>query len=214
MKLYNHALSSASYRARIALNLKGLDYDQVLLDLRGGEQRGAEFRAINPQGLVPALVDGEVTLSQSLAIIEYLDETHPEPPLLPADPVDRARVRALSLVVACDIHPLNNLKVLSYLTRDLGLSDETRDRWYHHWIAEGLSALEAMVAGHPATGRFCHGDSPTLADVCLVPQLANARRFDCDISGYPTLLGIDEACQALPAFARAHPSQQQQPGAG
>jgi len=208
MKLHTYFRSSAAFRVRIALNLKGIAAEQIPVHLRKGEQKAPDFAALNPQCLVPALeVEGRV-LTQSLAIIEYLDETHREPPLLPADPLDRARVRALALAVACDIHPLNNLRVLQHLKRGMDHSQEEVDDWYRHWIAVGLSALEAQLATDPQTGRFCHGDSVTLADVCLVPQMYNARRFGCDVEPYPTLQRIEEACLALPAFADALPERQ------
>lgn len=208
MKLYSYFRSSTSYRARIGLALKGLPYDQVGVSLTKGEQRSEAYRSLNPMGVVPSLIDGDATITQSLAILEYLDETHPEPPFLPKDAVGRARVRALAYAVACDIHPVNNLRVLNYLTGPMGLSNEQKTVWYRHWIAEGLSGVEAMVAGHPDTGRFCHGDTPTLADICLVPQILNARRFDCDLAAYPTLVRIDEACNALAAFQAARPEVQ------
>lgn len=210
MKLYNYFRSSASYRVRIALNLKGLPYDYAVTHLTrdGGEQFRPEFRSMNPQALIPVLQDGDRTLTQSLAIIEYLDEVHPRPPLLPRDPAERARVRALALIVACEIHPLDNLRVLQYLTGKLGLSEEKKNEWYHHWIALGLQALETQLASSPRTGKFCHGDTPTLADCCLVPQLVNARRFRGDVSAYPTLLRIERACNELAAFQRAAPDKQ------
>lgn len=209
MKLYDYFRSSAAYRTRIALNLKGMTYEQIPVNLRTGEERGADYRARNPQGLVPALLlDDGIILTQSLAIIEYLDETHPTPPLLPATPAARARVRALAQVVACEIHPLNNTRVLNYLTGTLGLSEDIKLDWYRHWVAEGLSALEALLAAAPATGRYCHGDTPTLADICLVPQMANARRFDCPLDAYPTLLRIDAACAELEPF-RSCPLERQ-----
>ncbi len=208
MKHHTYFRSSAAFRVRIALNLKGLAAEQAFVHLRKGEQKAGPFADLNPHKLVPALeVDGRV-LTQSLAIVEYLDETHPNPPLLPAHPLDRARVRALALAVACDIHPLNNLRVLQHLKHGMGHSQEEVDGWYRHWIAVGLTALEAQLAREAETGRFCHGDAPTLADVALVPQLYNARRFDCDLSGYPTLLRIEEACLALPAFTDALPERQ------
>ena len=210
MKLHGYFRSSASYRVRIALNLKGLSYEQASVHLMrgGGEQFTAAFRQLNAQALVPVLQDGERVLTQSLAIMEYLEEVHPQPPLLPKDPAARARVRSLALAVACEIHPLNNTRVLAYLTGPLGLSGETRNTWYHHWIALGLQALEARLAGERETGKFCHGDAPGLADCCLVPQLANARRFKCDVAPYPTLLKIEANCQALEAFQRAAPDKQ------
>ncbi len=208
--LYGYFRSSAAHRVRIALNLKGLEYERAFVHLTrgGGEQFRPDYVKLNPQALVPTLDDDGTVLTQSLAIVEYLDETVPEPPLLPGDPAERARVRALALAVACDIHPLDNLRVLRFLTEDLGEDDAARDRWYKHWVELGLGAVEAMVADHPARGRFCHGDAPGLADICLVPQMANARRFDCDLSACPTLVEIDEACLALPAFADAAPANQ------
>jgi len=210
MKLYGFFRSSAAYRVRIALNLKGLPYEAVPVHLSrgGGEQKAPAYRKINPQALVPALEEDGLTVTQSLAIMEYLEEKHPNPPLLPKSMEGRARVRALALAVACEIHPLNNLRVLNYLTGPLGLSADTRNAWYQHWIAEGLQPLEAMVAGSRETGKFCHGDAPGLADCCLVPQLANARRFKCDVAPYPTLLAIEKNCLALDAFQRAAPDRQ------
>ncbi|TCO79266.1 maleylacetoacetate isomerase [Plasticicumulans lactativorans] len=209
MQLHDYFRSSAAYRVRIALNLKGLAYQHVPVNLVRGEEAAASYRALNPQGLVPALVldDGSV-LTQSLAICEYLDETHPEPPLLPRDPAGRARVRALAQVVACDIHPINNLRVLKYLVAELGASEAQKLDWYRHWVTEGLAALEALLAGHPASGRYCHGDRPTLADVCLVPQVFNARRFDCPLDAFPSVTRIVAACEALDAFAAAAPDRQ------
>jgi len=210
MKLYGYFRSSAAYRVRIALNLKGIPFESIPVHLSrgGGEQFAPTYRKLNPQSLVPVLRDEARTLTQSLAIIEYLEETHPRPPLLPPAPAARARVRALALAVACDIHPLNNLRVLNYLSAKMGVDDAARRAWYHHWIAEGLGALEALVANDPATGKFCHGDAPGLADCCLVPQLANARRFQCDVVPYPTLLRIEAQCQAFEAFQRAAPDRQ------
>jgi maleylacetoacetate isomerase len=210
MRLYDYFRSSAAYRVRIALNLKGVVPDErTYVHLRKGSQRAQDYLALNPQGLVPALAldDGHV-LTQSLAIIEYLDETHPEPPLLPADPVARARVRALALSIACDIHPLDNLRVLNYLIGTMGVSREQKDDWYRYWIDVGLAALEKVLARDAATARYCHGGAPTLADICLVPQMANARRFEIDLSPYPTLMRIESACNALPAFADAAPARQ------
>jgi len=210
MKLHGYFRSSASYRVRIALNLKGLSYEQASVHLMrgGGEQFTAAFRQLNAQALVPVLQDGERVLTQSLAIMEYLEEVHPQPPLLPKNPAARARVRSLALAVACEIHPLNNTRVLAYLTGPLGLSSEIRDKWYHHWIALGLQALEARLGLERETGKFCHGDEPGLADCCLVPQLANARRFKCDVAPYPTLLAVEKNCLALEAFQRAAPDKQ------
>jgi maleylacetoacetate isomerase len=209
MKLHNYFRSSASYRVRIALNLKGLSYEYraVHLNRGGGEQFAPVFRELNPLSVVPVLEDEATRVTQSLAIIEYLDEVHPEPPLLPRSPAERARVRGLALSVACEIHPLNNLRVLGYLTRELGVSAEAKTRWYRHWVELGLTALESVIAHGPA-GRFCHGDAPGLADCFLVPQLFNARRFDCDLSGYPRLLAIEASCASLAAFQDAAPDRQ------
>lgn len=210
LQLYTYFRSSAAYRVRIALNLKGLAYEPRLVHLvrDGGEQHRPQYRALNPQGLVPALVDGSRVLTQSLAIIEYLEERHPEPPLLPADAAGRARVRALAQTVACDIHPLNNRRVLVYLETRLGLAREAILGWYCHWVAEGFMGLEALLARSPDTGAFCHGDQPTLADVCLVPQVYNAIRYGCDLTAYRRVGEIHERCQALPAFRAAAPDSQ------
>lgn len=209
--LYGYWRSSASYRLRIALNLKLLDFEQRAVHLvrDGGEQNKSEYRALNPQGLVPTLVVGEqgTPLTQSLAVLEYLEEVHPEPPLLPVEPFDRARVRAMALAVACEIHPLNNLSVLSYLESELGVTPEQKLKWYRHWIARGFSALEEML-DDPRTGLCCHGDSPTLADVCLVPQVYNARRFECDLEPFPRIRGVEAACLDHPAFREATPEKQ------
>ena len=208
MKLHGYFRSSTSFRTRIALNLKGLAYDYIPIHLRKGEQRGADYLTINPQGLVPTLeIDGH-GITQSLAIIEYLDETHPDPPLLPADPLGRARVRSLALAVACDLHPLNNLRVLTYLTETLAQPPETQGDWLRHWVAVEFSALERRLAGERETGRFCHGDRVTLADVCLVPQVVNGRRFDCDMTPYPTIRRVFDACLALEPFDKALPQHQ------
>jgi maleylacetoacetate isomerase len=209
MKLYDYFRSSAAYRARIALNLKGLAPERAFVHLRRGAQRADDYLALNPQGLVPTLVtdSGEV-LTQTLAIIEWLDEVYREPPLLPSTAAERVRVRALALAIACDIHPLNNTRVLAYLTGTLGATDSQRDGWYRYWCDVGFEALETRLAREPATGAFCHGAAPTLADICLVPQLANARRVDLDLAPYPTLLRIEAACLALPAFANAAPAKQ------
>ena len=210
MRLYDYFRSSAAYRVRIALNLKNVKPDErTFVHLRIGSQRAQDYLALNPQGLVPALeLDQGHVLTQSLAIVEYLDETYREPPLLPKDAVGRARVRALALGVACEIHPLNNLRVLNYLTGTLGATDAQRNGWYKYWIDVGFEALERQLERDDETGTFCHGESPTLADVCLVPQLANARRFKVDVTPYPTLVRIEAACNALPAFAKAAPAQQ------
>ena len=215
MKLYDYFRSSAAFRVRIALNLKGLEATRVYVHLRRKDHRGADYLRVNPQGLVPALVDDDgTTVTQSLAIIEYLDETRPEPPLLPGDAAGRARVRAIAQAVACEIHPLNNLRVLRHVDQTFGTDEATRTRvWYRHWIAEGMAGVEGMLAAHPAagepaTGRFCHGDAPTLADCTLVPQVFNATRFGADMAPYPTVMGIHEACMALDAFDRALPAKQ------
>jgi len=209
MKLYDYFRSSAAYRVRIALNMKGLTPERAFVHLRKGAQRGDDYLALNAQGLVPALaLDDGTLLTQSLAIIEYLDETQPEPPLLPRVATERARVRSIALAIACDIHPLNNLRVLLYLKKTLGVADEQKDGWYKYWVDVGFEALERHLSRDSATGRFCHGDTPTLADICLVPQLANARRMGVDIGPYPTLARIETACVALPAFAAAAPEKQ------
>lgn len=211
--LYGYFRSSAAYRVRIALNLKGLAYDQAPVNLVKGEQRGEEFLARNPQGLVPALItDDGARLTQSLAICEYLDERYPDPALLPADAAGRARVRALAQAVACEIHPLNNLRVLKYLTGELGVDEATKMTWYRHWISEGFAALEAQLSREAGSGDFCHGDTPGLADLCLVPQVFNAERFACDLTAYPRIRRIVANCRALDAFARAAPEAQ--PDAG
>ncbi|WP_274572313.1 maleylacetoacetate isomerase [Neisseria leonii] len=209
MKLYSYFRSSAAYRVRIALNLKNLPYrtEPVHLLQDGGRQRGAEYTALNPQKLVPALTTPDGVLTQSLAIIEYLDETCPEPPLLPADAAGRARVRTIAQLTACDIHPLNNLRVLQYLEQHFAADGEAKNHWYRHWINEGFTALETLLHS-PQTGRFCHGDNPTLADCCLIPQVYNARRFGIDLTAYPTIARIAAECTPLPAFAAAAPENQ------
>jgi maleylpyruvate isomerase len=210
MKLHSYFRSSASFRVRIALNLKGIAYDTISehLTKNGGAQFSAEFTAMNAQQLIPVLeVDG-AQLTQSLAIMEWLEETHPTPPLMPTDALGRARVRALMLAVACEIHPINNLRVLRYLTQTLKVSEEAKDAWYRHWVELGLSQLEASLAASPHTGKFCYGDTPTLADCVLVPQVFNARRFNSDIEGLKHVIGITERCMALPAFQAAQPSAQ------
>jgi maleylpyruvate isomerase len=210
MKLYTFFRSSASYRVRIALNLKSLDYQQVPIHLRrgGGEQLSPAYRTINPQALVPALEDGGRSFTQSLAIIEYLDERYPEPPLLPSDAADRAIARSMALLIACEVHPIQNLRVLNHLKSDHKQSDDDTTRWARHWIDLGLSALEQMVISASKQGKFCFADKPTLADICLVPQLANARRFGVDLSRYPRLLKVEANCMSLPAFADAAPEKQ------
>jgi maleylacetoacetate isomerase len=205
MKLYGYWRSSAAWRVRIALNLKGIGWESVPVHLvrDGGEQRRPEYLRLNPQGLVPALeCDGKL-FTQSLAIIEYLEETHPAPLLLPGDPAGRARVRSLAQLIACEIHPLNNLRVLQYLEHRLDLDEARRMGWIQHWVCEGLRALEMRLAGEPETGRYCHGDTPGLADCCLVPQLYNARRFGCELESFSTLLAVEAACMELEAFRRA-----------
>ena len=210
LRLYTYFRSSAAWRVRIALNLKGLAYEAVPVHLLrdGGQQNLPSYRALSPLGTVPALQTGDATLTQSLAIIEYLEETHPQPPLLPVSAADRARVRALAQTIACDIHPVNNLRVLQYLGREFGATQEQKDVWYRHWVGEGLRAVEQLLVGDSRTGAFCHGDAPTLADCCLVPQVFNARRFDCPLAAMPTIRRIVEACEQLPAFTKAAPSAQ------
>lgn len=207
LRLFSAARSSASYRVRIALNLKGLDYEQTPIDLRAGEQHGPAFKAHNPQGLVPALIADGLTLTQSPAIIEWLEETYPEPALLPADRAGRARVRALAALIACDIHPINNLRVLGYLQHALGQDEASRNAWYRHWVDDGFAALETLLV-QGGSGEFCHGDRPGLADLHLVPQVFNAQRFAVDLAPYPTIRRIDAAARALPAFAAAAPARQ------
>ncbi len=210
MKLYSYFRSSASYRVRIALALKGLSYEYAAVHLVKNEQLADGFRAVAPSQLVPVLEVGDgadrLTLTQSLAIIEYLDEAHPEPPLLPKDLAGRARVRSLALDIACEIHPLDNLRVLRYLTGEMKVSEDDKNRWYRHWIEAGLGVVERQLAGHPATGRFCHGDTPGLADCVLVPQIFNARRMDCRLDHVPAVMRVFEACMAESAFASTQPS--------
>ena len=204
MQLYSYFRSSASHRVRIALALKGLAYDYLPVHLVKNEQTGEAFAAVSPTRLVPLLKDGDACVNQSLAIIEYLDETHPSPPLLPADPLGRARVRALAYDIACEIHPLNNLRVLRYLLRDLKLSEDDKNRWYLHWVETGLEAVERQLAAQPS--RYCHGDSPTLADCTLVPQIFNAQRLACRTDHVPHVMRVFEACMALDAFTQSQPS--------
>lgn len=213
IKLYTYFRSSAAYRVRIALNLKGLDAEKIDVDLRKPQagQQDPAYRAINPQGLVPALVVGEATIAQSLAIIEYLDEVYPEPPLLPRAPIDRARVRAMALAVACDMHPLNNLRVLNYLRSPLDHDEDTVNAWYRHWIAAGFGGLEEQARRATGDGRHMFGRSITIADIYIVPQMYNARRFKCDIEPYPTLRTVCAYLESLPEFAAAAPEAQ--PGA-
>jgi len=206
MKLYNYFRSSASFRVRIALELKGLSYEYVPVHLPKGEHKQPSYAAVSPAMLVPSLqLDSGEHLGQSMAIIEYLDETHPEPPLLPREARERARVRALAQLVACEIHPLNNLRVLKYLTRELKVDEETKNTWYRHWVREGLQAYERELAALPG-GRFSFGDTPTLADCCLVPQIFNGKRFDVSFDGLPRTMAAFDACMALPAFQRAQPA--------
>lgn len=210
MKLYTYFRSSAAYRVRIALNLKGLAYDAVPVHLLrdGGEQLTDSYRALNPSALLPTLDDDGSVIGQSLAIIEYLEETRPQTPLLPSGAADRARVRALALTVAADTHPLGNLRVLKYLKGPLKVSEEVKLEWQQHWLQIGLATLERLLADDARTGRYCHGDTPTLADCCLVPQVFSAQRFGVDLTPYPTVMRIHAACAELPAFQQAHPSQQ------
>lgn len=208
MKLYNFFRSGTSHRLRIALNLKGIDYEYVPVDLRSEEHLGAAFRAVNPQALVPALTEGELTLIQSPAIIEWLEERHPQPALLPVDPDARARVRALAAIVGCDIHPVNNRRILEYLRKHLGCDEAAVQRWCATWITAGFDALEALLAADQTRGEFCCGGAPTIADVYLVPQVESARRFGVDLSPYPHIVAVDTACGRLDAFRRAAPALQ------
>jgi maleylpyruvate isomerase len=207
MVLHDYFRSSAAYRVRIALHLKGLAAERRFVHLRRGEQRAPGYLALNPQGFVPTLEVAGGRLTQSLAIIEYLEETHPEPALLPADPADRAWVRSVALAIACDIHPLNNLRVLKHLAKALEIDEPRRDDWYRHWIAEGFGAIEAQLRER-ARGPYCFGGRPGLADICLVPQVANARRLAVDMLPYPRIVAIDAACLQLPAFQAARPESQ------
>ena len=210
LKLYTYFRSSAAYRVRIALNLKGLSWEAAPVHLvrDGGQQNQPAYRSKSPLGTVPALETESDVLTQSLAIIEYLDERYPAPALLPASAEGRARVRAIALTIACDIHPVNNLRVLNYLGREFGATQEQKDAWYRHWVNDGLLAIEKLLAGDPRTGTFCHGEAPGLADCCLVPQVFNARRFACPLDAMPTIRRIVDACEKLPAFQRAAPAAQ------
>ena len=206
MQLYDYWRSSAAYRVRIALNIKGLEVEQISVDLRAGGQRAEDYLKINPQGLVPFFTDGKLATGQSLAIIEYLEETHPEPSIFPEDPVQRAKSRTIAQIIAADIHPLNNLRVLQILESGFGSNQKKRGAWYHHWLAEGFKTIEAMIKDEP--GDFACGNEPTLADICLVPQIYNAKRYEFDLRAYPTIRQIDDRCQAVEAFARAAPQHQ------
>jgi maleylacetoacetate isomerase len=208
VRLYTYFRSSASFRVRIALNLKGLAYEPSLVHLPRGEHRAAAYSKVNPQALTPTLeLDDGTLLAQSLAIMEYLDEVHPQPPLLPKDPKGRARVRSLALLVACEIHPLNNLRTLQHLKRALGQDEDQVNAWYRHWVADGLARFEADLAAG-GSGKYCHGDAPTMVDCCLVPQIFNAQRYKCDLAPYPVTMRIFDACMKLEAFDRAQPSKQ------
>lgn len=207
MKLYTYFRSSAAFRVRIALNLKGLDYQPAFVHLAKGEHRKPEYAAVNPQALVPTLEDDGRRLTQSLAILEYLEETHPQPPLLPQDPFARGRVRSLALLIACEIHPLNNLRTLRHLKNSLGQSEQQLNGWYRQWVADGLAKLEAELQ-NPGTGQFCHGQTPTIADCCLVPQIFNAKRYQCELGAYPAVMRVFDACMQLDAFVRAQPDKQ------
>ena len=209
MKLYGFSRSSAAFRVRIALNLKGIAWEHINVSLPDGDQFGSEYTKINPQARVPTLIDGDHTLIQSMAILEYLDETQPDPAFLPSDPVARARVRGLADIIACDIHPLNNLAVLKFLANEVGANKDTVNvTWYHHWIHEGFKGLEPRLAGDAETGTFAHGDTPGLIDICIVPQVFNAQRLECDLSPYPTVMRVFGECMKLDAFDSAQPSKQ------
>ena len=208
MKLYTFFRATAPYRMRIALNLKGIAYEPEYVSLPNREHHEADYARVNPQRLLPALVDGETVLVQSLATMEYLEETHPEPPLLPQGAAARAYVRAIAQMVACEMHPLNNLRVLKYLENVLGHDEAVRQAWYAHWIAEGFTAIEAFLVERGLAGRYCHGDQVTMADVCLIPQVFNGQRFNCPLDDYPTIMSIFENCAALQPFADAHPDAQ------
>jgi maleylacetoacetate isomerase len=210
MKLHTYFRSSAAYRVRIALNLKGIEYEAVPVHLirDGGQQKSANYLNINPSAMVPTLQDERGTLTQSMAILEYLEETHPAVPLLPPDPLGRARVRELAQIVSCDIHPLNNLRVMNYLVDELGVTAEAKKTWLRHWIIDGFASMESHLARHPGTAKFCHGDTPTIADCFLVPQVFNAIRFDIDMTPYDNIARIYANCMALPAFVAASPGRQ------
>ena len=208
MKIFGYFRSSAAFRLRIAMNFKGLSYDYNLVNLQSGDHLSDDFKRINPQGRVPAIdIEGNI-LTQSLAIIEYLDEVYPAPPLLPSDPIGKAKVRGIAGLIACDIHPLNNLAVLNYLRDQLIAEEEARLAWYRHWVKEGFDGLELILAANVETGQFCFGDTPTVADICLVPQVVNAKRFNCNLARYPKILRIFEECMSLSQFADADPMNQ------
>jgi maleylpyruvate isomerase len=210
MKLYTYFRSSAAYRVRIALNLKGLQYDAIPVHLLrgGGEQLQEQYRSINPSGLVPAFQDDFITLTQSMAILEYLEDAYPQAPIMPKDATERARVRELAQIIACDIHPVNNLRVLRYLVHELKVTDEQKNAWYRHWLVGGLEVLEKHLARDPSSGPLCHGHTPTIADCLLVPQVFNAQRHGIDVSVYPNIARINAQCIEIPAFVKAHPSNQ------
>ena len=208
MKIFGYFRSSAAFRLRIAMNFKGLSYDYNLVNLQSGDHLSDDFKRINPQGRVPAIdIEGNI-LTQSLAIIEYLDEVYPAPPLLPSDPLGKAKVRGIAGLIACDIHPLNNLAVLNYLRDQLIAEEEARLAWYRHWVKEGFDGLELILGANVETGQFCFGDTPTVADICLVPQVVNAKRFNCNLARYPKILRIFEECMSLSQFADADPMNQ------
>ena len=208
MKLYTYFRSSAAFRVRIALNCKGLAYEPAVVNLAKREHHEAAYRGVNPQGLLPALEDGGRRLIQSLAIMEYLEERYPEPPLLPRDPIDRAYVRAIAGIVACEIHPLNNPRTLNHVRKTYGVDEAGINAWYRHWIAEGLGMLERFLVSEARSGPYCLGATVTLADCCLVPQVFNAKRYECDLAPYPTVMGIFAACMQVPAFDEAQPTKQ------
>ena len=208
MKIYGYFRSSAAYRIRIALNLKCLECDTEVVNLQAGDQVSSSYLSINPQGRVPTLEVDSHVLIQSLAILEFLDEAYPDPPILPLEPMARCRVRGIADIIACDIHPLNNLAVLNYLRDNLNVEENQRTLWYKHWVKKGLEGVEPLLANHPDTSKFCHGNKPTLADICLVPQVFNAQRFNCDLSPYPTVVRIFNHCMKITAFDDAQPSKQ------
>jgi maleylacetoacetate isomerase len=208
MKLYGYYRSQATFRVRIALNLKGLPREDVFVHLERGDQFGAAYRSVNPQMVVPTLVDDGAALFQSMAILEYLEETHPEPPILPKEPRARAWVRGFGMINVADSHPLIVPRIRHYLTRELGIGEAQKLAWIQHWLGAGLEAMEELLGRYPARGRFCHGDTPTVADICLVTQVTPAKIFNCDLKPYPQVMRVHEACMALPAFAEAHPSRQ------